>query len=411
MKCLAAFIVAVAAEPCAVPASFPKTSTVSRRFFGLWATLDFSPQTFHETPGYCRKGPSWAHEPALNTNVGEAKGAPNNAYGDHLWFCFEEPRTLLGCLAECEARAFCGSIDRPNIQRPEECCLFWTGNSGDDAPNRECWVRKELPANELPADALKQTSVTVMPVPGITYLKLTSANTGVDAGAERNFCPIWTWCSFTVKDCFGNVIYDVVSEWSTDMDSDGNDMLGTSVVIYVVKSPDGQVLGRSSALSDGWEPVRFFNAQNQQVAVMVTASDWVKRLFFPLVWYINVDNPAASVAEEPMQDPRLLTFIATFQFRNLGYLATFPLFLLVLACIIAVCYYLILIRKGGRFQCECLIPMWLRNLLETYCGCLFSRRRGVYYDVYYDDTSTSCCGGRNKTTQWKTTIQPLTPAE
>ena len=98
--------------------------------------------------------------------------------------------------------------------------------------------------------------------------------------------------------------------------------------------------------------------------------------------------------------------------RNLGYLATFPLFLLVLACIIAVCYYLILIRKGGRFQCECLIPMWLRNLLETYCGCLFSRRRGVYYDVYYDnDTSTSCCGGRNKTTQWKTTIQPLTPAE
>ena len=39
-----------------------------------------------------------------------------------------------------------------------------------------------------------------MPVPGITYLKLTSANTGVDAGAERNFCPIWTWCSFTVKD-------------------------------------------------------------------------------------------------------------------------------------------------------------------------------------------------------------------
>lgn len=33
------------------------------------------------------------------------------------------------------------------------------GNSGDDAPNRECWVRKELPANELPADALKQTSV------------------------------------------------------------------------------------------------------------------------------------------------------------------------------------------------------------------------------------------------------------
>ena len=48
-------------------------------------------------------------------------------YGDHLWFCFEEPRTLLGCLAECEARAFCGSIDRPNIQRPEECCLFWTG--------------------------------------------------------------------------------------------------------------------------------------------------------------------------------------------------------------------------------------------------------------------------------------------
>ena len=33
------------------------------------------------------------------------------------------------------------------------------GNSGDDAPNRECYVRKELPANELPADALKQTSV------------------------------------------------------------------------------------------------------------------------------------------------------------------------------------------------------------------------------------------------------------
>ena len=43
------------------------------------ATLDFSPQTFHETNGYCRKGPSWAHEPALHTNVGDAKGASNNA--------------------------------------------------------------------------------------------------------------------------------------------------------------------------------------------------------------------------------------------------------------------------------------------------------------------------------------------
>ena len=29
---------------------------------------------------------------------------------------------------------------------------------------------------------------------------------------------------FLAKDCFGNVLYDVVSEWSTDMDADGNDM-------------------------------------------------------------------------------------------------------------------------------------------------------------------------------------------
>ena len=35
MKILAAFLVAAAAEPCVIPASFPRTSRVSRRFFGF----------------------------------------------------------------------------------------------------------------------------------------------------------------------------------------------------------------------------------------------------------------------------------------------------------------------------------------------------------------------------------------
>jgi len=406
MKILAAFLVAAAAEPCAVPASFPRTSRVSRRFFGLLSTLDFTPLAFHETPGFCRKGPSWKKDVKLDTNAGKTRGAINNEYGDKLWFCFEKPRTLLGCMAECEARPDCGSFDRPPNEDAQECCLFWEGNTGDDLPDRQCWVRQE-DQSDLPPGSLLGTSVTVMPVPIFTMLKLDSSTRGVVAEANRWFCPTWTWCDFTIKDCFGNVLYEVSAEWTTDLDSDGVELLGTEVKAYIVTSPTGEVLGRTSRLTDGAEPVRLFNVQKQQVAIMITPEDWFLRTFYPLEWFVDVGNPSASVEAEPMQDPRLLTMIVTFQFRSLGYVATLPLLLFVLAAFFAVYYYVVVLRKQGRFVC--LLPYWLQDCVVNNCGwCsgMFVKRQ----QLILDESSTSCCGGRSKTL-WKTQIQPLTPAE
>lgn len=63
---------------------------------------------------------------------------------------------------------------------------------------------------------------------------------------------------------------------------------------------------------------------------MVTAESWFLRAFFdmkphdPVVvrvgvglrWYVNVINAGTPVSQQPMQDPRLLTFIVTFNFRT-----------------------------------------------------------------------------------------------
>eukprot|EP00490_Sorites_sp_Unknown_P009709 CAMPEP_0114650222 /NCGR_PEP_ID=MMETSP0191-20121206/7535_1 /TAXON_ID=126664 /ORGANISM="Sorites sp." /LENGTH=238 /DNA_ID=CAMNT_0001864035 /DNA_START=34 /DNA_END=750 /DNA_ORIENTATION=- len=238
----------------------------------------------------------------------------------------------------------------------------------------------------------------------MTYLELNSATDGVKAEAVRWLCPTWTWCTFTVKDCFGDVLYEVVADWRTDLNSEGEEMLGTSVMAYLVKSKDGTVLGRTSRLTTGEEPVRIFNAQGDQLAVMVTAAGWFWRLFYPIEWYVNIDNPGATVEEEPMQDPRLLTFIVTFQYRNLNYFSTFTEILLILVALFFL-YYWVASRRHGR--CECSLPLWIRDCLENRgMRTMFASRE----PLVYDDASTSCCGGRNKT-QWKTNIQPLTPAE
>jgi len=45
--------------------------------------LDFTPLAFHETPGFCRKGPSWKKDVKLDTNAGKTRGAINN---EQLWY-------------------------------------------------------------------------------------------------------------------------------------------------------------------------------------------------------------------------------------------------------------------------------------------------------------------------------------
>ncbi|CAJ1344261.1 unnamed protein product [Effrenium voratum] len=150
---------------CAVPNAFPQTSTVQRGFWDFLATLRFSAQSFVQTQGFCRFGTSWNRQPRLETNMGEAHSAQNNAYGGNLWFCLEEPRTQLGCVAECEARYMCAAADRPPNPGPEECCLFYRNNTGDNQPDRECFVRKRLDVEELPAGSFVNTEVKVTPIP------------------------------------------------------------------------------------------------------------------------------------------------------------------------------------------------------------------------------------------------------
>lgn len=125
------------------PVVLPRRSALSdAKTCWAQATLDFSPMTFERTQGYCRSGDSWSHTPALRTTMGSVTGGSNNAhlgvdlglcfckrprFGDNLWFCFAQPRTMLGCLGECEARADCLAVDRPAMDQREECCLFSGG--------------------------------------------------------------------------------------------------------------------------------------------------------------------------------------------------------------------------------------------------------------------------------------------
>ncbi|CAL1152374.1 unnamed protein product [Cladocopium goreaui] len=107
---------------------------------------------------------------------------------------------------------------------------------------------------------------------------------------------------------------------------------------------------------------------------MITPEDWFLRTFYPLEWFVDVGNPSASVEAEPMQDPRLLTMIVTFQFRSLGYVATLPLLLFVLAAFFAVYYYVVVLRKQGRRDTVCFNPNLYSNgkvclsLLGTWQG-------------------------------------------
>jgi hypothetical protein len=81
--------------------------------------------------------------------------------------------------------------------------------------------------------------------------------------------------------------------------------------------------------------------------------------------------------------------------------------LFVLAAFFAVYYYVVVLRKQGRFVC--LLPYWLQDCVVNNCGWssgMFVKRQ----QLILDESSTSCCGGRSKTL-WKTQIQPLTPAE
>lgn len=382
--------------------TFPQSSTVTRSFWSPNAKVDFSPMTFIHTDGYCRKGESWPHDPALQTNVGQVHGAPNNAFGDKLWFCFEEPRSVIGCMAECEARDFCGSFDRGTVPQ-SECCLFYKGNTGDGEAQRECFVKKTLPNELLPANHLSGTSVGVVPVPFIRYLKLTSNNEGLNADSQQGYCPFWTWCGFVVKDCFGGLLYDVVLQRTTDMDASGQEMLGTSVLAYVVKNAAGDILGRTAKLTDGSEPILIFNKDNQPVAVMVTPAGILMRALFDMTWYVNVLNPDIPVQQEPMTDPRLLTFIVTYQFRGLGFFGTFVTLLIFFLVLSVVCYLLYL-----RFYASAWLgPSSLRLWLSEWCGCCFPKRS----QLLIDHEGYACCGGRGKPSKWSTEINSLTPIE
>mmetsp|Transcript_83036 Transcript_83036/g.199284 ORF Transcript_83036/g.199284 Transcript_83036/m.199284 type:complete len:428 (+) Transcript_83036:55-1338(+) len=394
---------------CAVPNAFPQTSTVQRGFWDFLATLRFSAQSFVQTQGFCRFGTSWNRQPRLETNMGEAHSAQNNAYGGNLWFCLEEPRTQLGCVAECEARYMCAAADRPPNPGPEECCLFYRNNTGDNQPDRECFVRKRLDVEELPAGSFVNTEVKVTPIPFLSYLTLHSDTTGVMATAEMGLCPMWTWCGFVVKDCHGDLLYEVRVEHVPDVNHEGVQLLGTTVPVYIFHDNQGTVIGRTNNLGHGGEPIRIFPADGGEVALMITAAGWFHRVFWNEKWFVNSNLPGAAVASYPVLDPRLLTFTVAFQYRNLGYLGTFWVLLLVLF-LIGLCLYVRKVKYGG-WDCrawDCCRP-------GGWCGCcsglvdrIYSWREVMLYgEPEYQQQDASCCTGRGKTpksdtkTMWK----------
>ncbi|CAK9098832.1 Probable ubiquitin-conjugating enzyme E2 R521 (E2 ubiquitin-conjugating enzyme R521) (Ubiquitin carrier protein) (Ubiquitin-protein ligase) [Durusdinium trenchii] len=326
-------------------------------------------------PPSSRRPPLHRHAPRAEF-AGLASMLPLNASS-------AEPRSVIGCMAECEARDFCGSFDRGTVPQ-SECCLFYKGNTGDGEAQRECFVKKTLPNELLPANHLSGTSVGVVPVPFIRYLKLTSNNEGLNADSQQGYCPFWTWCGFVVKDCFGGLLYDVVLQRTTDMDASGQEMLGTSVLAYVVKNAAGDILGRTAKLTDGSEPILIFNKDNQPVAVMVTPAGILMRALFDMTWYVNVLNPDIPVQQEPMTDPRLLTFIVTYQFRGLGFFGTFVTLLIFFLVLSVVCYLLYL-----RFYASAWLgPSSLRLWLSEWCGCCFPKRS----QLLIDHEGYACCG-------------------
>ncbi|CAE7303908.1 unnamed protein product [Symbiodinium natans] len=327
---------ASAQTECAVPVGFPSSTAVDRSLFKFFATVDFLPHFFTSTPGFCRSGPTWDHEPALDTNAGIAASAENNEAGDGQWFCVQERHTRVGCMAQCETRHDCDGFDRPPIEGLQECCLFTGNNTGNGDANRICFS-KDVPRPFKPGD-LRDTSVTVLPVPFLSYLTLSSNSLGVVASADMGWCFFWQWCGFVVKDCRGQVLYKVEVEALPDIDSTGKLYPGTLGVSYVIKDGAGMYLGRSSHLTDGYQPIRLLNAENEEVSMLITDAGFWRRTFFPLRWFVNTAVTAESATQVPLSDPRLLTLMVTFQFRNLGYFGFFWVFLLIL---LAAAYYYI----------------------------------------------------------------------
>eukprot|EP00913_Durusdinium_trenchii_P013051 g12251.t1 len=267
-------------------------------------------------------------------------------------------------MAECEARDFCGSFDRGTVPQ-SECCLFYKGNTGDGEAQRECFVKKTLPNELLPANHLSGTSVGVVPVPFIRYLKLTSNNEGLNADSQQGYCPFWTWCGFVVKDCFGGLLYDVVLQRTTDMDASGQEMLGTSVLAYVVKNAAGDILGRTAKLTDGSEPILIFNKDNQPVAVMVTPAGILMRALFDMTWYVNVLNPDIPVQQERrVQNQDIESEPGDSEDLGLGFFGTFVTLLIFFLVLSVVCYLLYL-----RFYASAWLgPSSLRLWLSEWCG-------------------------------------------
>jgi len=381
-------LAALAQTQCEVPIGFPSSTSGDRSFFKFFASIDFRPFYFTKMAGFCRSGPSWDHEPALKTNAGQVEPGQQNSVGDNLWFCLKEQRTRVGCMAECETRPDCHAIDRPPTIGFDECCLFTGNNTGNGVADRFCFSKDVTRAPQ--AGDLIDTTVTVLPVPFLGYLTLSSQTVGVVASAEMGLCLPWTWCGFVVKDCSGAILYKIEVDTLPDIDGDGKVLPGTAGLSYVIKDAVGSYLGRSSHLTDGAEPIRLLDAENTQVSMLITAAGFWRRTFFPLQWYVNTAVTREPATAVPLADPRLLTLMVTFQFRNLGYFGIFWILLLV---IVVVAVYLYLRRSRGL----------------AYDGGFSIRGacfRGLPYYSYADEEQEflaggdggGCCTGRQKKT-------------
>ncbi|CAE7808372.1 unnamed protein product [Symbiodinium sp. CCMP2592] len=312
-------------------------------------------------------------------------------------------------------------IDRQRLASPNAaeadvvcCCisgLFTGNNTGNGVADRFCFskdVTREPQAGDLIdtthgwIDMEGKQTVTVLPVPFLGYLTLSSQTVGVVATAEMGLCFPWTWCGFVVKDCSGAILYKMEVDTLPDVDADGTELPGTAGLSYVIKDAVGSYLGRSSHLTDGAEPIRLLDAENTQVSMLITAAGFWRRTFFPLQWYVNTAVTREPATAVPLADPRLLTLMVTFQFRNLGYFGIFWILLLV---IVVVAVYLYLRRSRGL----------------TYDGGFSIRGacfKGLPYYSYADEEQEflaggdggGCCTGRQKKTPQATAASFVKPA-
>ncbi|CAE7943860.1 unnamed protein product, partial [Symbiodinium necroappetens] len=299
-----------------------------------------------------------------------------------------EERTRVGCMAECETRADCHAIDRPPTIGFAECCLFTGNNTGNGVADRFCFS-KDVTRTPQAGDLI-DTTVTVLPVPFLGYLTLSSHTVGVVATAEMGLCLPWTWCGFIVKDCSGAILYKIEVDTLPDIDGDGTVLPGTAGLSYVIKDAAGSYLGRSSHLTDGYEPIRLLDAENKQVSMLITAAGFWRRTFFPLRWFVNTAVTRQPASAVPLADPRLITMMVTFQFRNLGYFGIFWILLLVIV-VVAVYFYLKRSRGlayDGGFSIR---GGWLK-------GLSYYSQADEEQEFLNGGDGGGCCTGRQKKT-------------